>query len=85
MHLLSYIHVTLLLDFPVSISLLPYQTHPLGLTRKHGIPTIYRGFPGGSDSKESAVWEAQVQSLGWADPVEKEMETHSSILAWEIP
>ena len=27
----------------------------------------------------------QVQSLGWKDPLEKEMATHSSILAWEIP
>ena len=31
------------------------------------------------------VQEMQVQSLGWEDPLEKEMETHSSILAWEIP
>ena len=29
--------------------------------------------------------EMQVQSLGWEDPLEKEMATHSSILAWEIP
>ena len=29
--------------------------------------------------------ETQVQSLGQEDPVEKEMATHSSILAWEIP
>ena len=27
----------------------------------------------------------QVQSLGWEDPLEKEMATHSSILDWEIP
>ena len=27
----------------------------------------------------------QVGSLGWEDPLEKEMATHSSILAWEIP
>ena len=27
----------------------------------------------------------QVQSLDWEDPLEKEMATHSSILAWEIP
>ena len=27
----------------------------------------------------------QVQSLGWEDPLEKEMATHSSILAWKIP
>ena len=32
-----------------------------------------------------AVWETQVQSLGWEDPLEKEMTTHSSILAWRIP
>ena len=29
--------------------------------------------------------ETQVQSLGREDPLEKEMATHSSILAWEIP
>ena len=32
-----------------------------------------------------AMQEAQVQSLSWEDPLEKEMATHSSILAWEIP
>ena len=32
-----------------------------------------------------AVQETQVQSLGWEDPLEKKMSTHSSILAWEIP
>ena len=31
------------------------------------------------------MWETQVQSLGWEDPLEKEMATHSSTLAWEIP
>ena len=29
--------------------------------------------------------EMGVGSLGWEDPLEKEMATHSSILAWEIP
>ena len=29
--------------------------------------------------------ETWVRSLGWEDPLEKEMETHSSILAWRIP
>ena len=29
--------------------------------------------------------EQWVQSLGWEDPLEKEMATHSNILAWEIP
>ena len=32
-----------------------------------------------------AVWETWVQSLGWEDPLEKEMATHSSTLAWKIP
>ena len=29
--------------------------------------------------------ETQVQSLGWEDPLEKEMATHSSIFAWKTP
>ena len=33
----------------------------------------------------SAVWERQVQFLGWKNPLEKEMATHSNILAWRIP
>ena len=32
-----------------------------------------------------AIWETQVQFLGLEDPLEKEMATHSSILAWKIP
>ena len=35
--------------------------------------------------KLPAMSETRVQSLGWEDPLEKEMATHSSILAWEIP
>ena len=31
------------------------------------------------------MWETRVRSLGQEDPLEKEMATHSSILAWEIP
>ena len=31
------------------------------------------------------VQETWVQSLGWEDPLEEEMATHSSILAWRIP
>ena len=32
-----------------------------------------------------AMQEMLVPSLGWEDPLEKEMATHSSILAWKIP
>ena len=44
------------------------------------------GFPGGSVVKNlPAVQETWARSLGQDDPLEKEMATHSSILAWEIP
>ena len=43
-----------------------------------------RDFPGSSDDKVLAIQETQVQSLGWEDILEKEMATHSSILAWKI-
>ena len=32
-----------------------------------------------------AMWEAWVQSLGWEDPLEESMATHSSVLTWRIP
>ena len=32
-----------------------------------------------------AMQETQAHSLGWGNPLEKEMATHSSILAWRIP
>ena len=31
------------------------------------------------------MWETRVPSLGWEDPLEKEMANHSSTLAWKIP
>ena len=39
-------------------------------------------FPGGSDGKASAY---NMGDLGWEDPLEKEMATHSNTLAWKIP
>ena len=47
---------------------------------------LFLGFPGGSDGKESpAMQETWVQFLGREDPLEEDMATHSSILAWKIP
>ena len=44
------------------------------------------GFPGGSVVENlPAKQETQVRFLGQEDPPEKEMATHSSILAWRIP
>ena len=43
------------------------------------------GFPDGSEVKNlPAMQETQVQSLGWEDPLEEGMATHSNILAWRI-
>ena len=47
------------------------------------------GFPGGTVVKNLhanvKMQKMQVQSLHWADPLEEEMATHSSIIAWKIP
>ena len=61
----------------------------------HFCPAIYQRFKPVHWGKASlvaqtvkclpAVWETWVQSLGWEDPLEKEMATHSSTLAWKIP
>ena len=45
-----------------------------------------KGFPGGSEVKASAWNAGDTGSIpGREDPLEKEMATHSSILAWKIP
>ena len=51
------------------------------------VPHLSLGsFPGGSVVKDlPAKRETQVQALGQKYPLEKEMETHSNILAWDIP
>ena len=47
---------------------------------------LQRGFPGGSVVRHPPANAGDgVQSLGWEEPLKKEMATHSSILAWEIP
>ena len=47
-------------------------------------PTL--GFPGASTVKSPpAMLDMQVPSLGWEDALEKEMATHTNILAWRIP
>ena len=51
----------------------------MGYTRKRAslVAQMVKNLP--------AMRETGVQSLGWEDPLEKGMETHSSILAWRIP
>ena len=50
----------------------------------------YQDFPGGATGKEPACQfrrhkETWVRSLGWEDPLEEDMASHFSILAWRIP
>ena len=48
--------------------------------------SLYRASPVAQKLKRlPAMWETWVQSLGWQDSLEREMATHSSILAWRIP
>ena len=51
-----------------------------GLGRSHGasfVARVVKNLP--------AMQETRVRFLGWEDPLEKEMATHSSILTWRIP
>ena len=56
------------------------------LWRRDKLPTpVFMGFPGSPVKNLPAMWETWVWSLGWKDPVEEGMATHSSLLAWKIP
>ena len=58
--------------------------HPLD--NGQAMTLVFLGFPGGSDGKESTGSAGDLGLiLGWEDPLEKGMATHSSILAWRIP
>ena len=59
----------------------------LGFRLRDDLLLLVQGFPGNSEVKASAcnAGDLWVQSLGQEDPLEKEMATHSSILAWRIP
>jgi len=61
------------------------QVRVIGRLRNNNSVGCNQGFPGGSVVKSlPANEETWIQSLGQEDPLEKEMATHSSILAWEI-
>ena len=51
-------------------------------TQEKEFPRCLSGKGSACDAGDTEMW---VLSLGWEDPLEKEMATHSSILAWEIP
>ena len=54
-----------------------YLTSNLVITGASLVAQLVKNLP--------VMQETWVQSLGWEDPLEKEMATHSSILAWRIP
>ena len=56
------------------------------LLRKFKLSMIFKGFPRASVVQNlPAMQETQVQSLDWEDPLEEEMATHPSTLAWKKP
>ena len=57
------------------------------LWRRDGLPTpVLLGFLGGSDGKQSTCTAGDLGLiLGCEDPLEEDIATHSSILAWRIP
>ena len=70
----------------------PYVKYDCTYMFFHRFPTSFGestsfalGFPGGASGKEPACQCRRRRFLGWEHPLEKEMATHSSILAWGIP
>ena len=86
MLIISLLRVVLILNIS---SLFQRQNFIFSLTTLKIKTEFLRDFPGGSVVKKPpAMQETQemwVQSLGWEDPLEKGIATHSSILAWRIP
>ena len=68
---------------------LPHEFIPYSNVKKYVFWTLPAGFLSGLAIKNLPVMQESkqmwAQSLGQEDPLEKEMATHSSILAWEIP
>jgi len=62
------------------LAVIPPNSHTGCLLSILGAPLIVQ-----SVKNLPAMWETQVRSLGWEDPLEKGKATHSSILAWRIP
>ena len=67
------------------IKTLPSTARGVGLIPDQGTKIPHEGFPGGSAvTNPLAIQETWIPSLGGEDPLEEEVVTHSSIIAWEI-
>ena len=51
--------------------------HPIQYSRASLVAQMIKNLP--------IMWETWVQSLGWEDPLEEDIATHSNILSWRIP
>ena len=87
-----YTYIPSLLSFPpTSLHLTPLWHHRAPNGASHYLSvlwtlSIYRGSLVAQMVKNlPAMWKTRVQPLGWEDPLEEGMATHSSILAWRIP
>ena len=88
--IISLLRVVLILNIRSLFQRQDFLYFPMTTLTTLKIKTEFlRDFPGGSVVKKPPAMqetqEMRVQSLSWEDPLEKGMETHSSILAWRIP
>ena len=88
------LHLTLLPFGPLAYRALPYIGHTRSKSLlKHSflLENLFQTSPNRASlvaqlvKNPPAMWETWVWSLGWEDPLEKGMPTHSRILAWRIP
>ena len=63
-----------------SVTINPYVVLTGGIICILGLPLVVQRV-----KRLPAMQETRVPSLGWEDPLEKEMATHSTVLAWRIP
>ena len=81
--------LTLSMQFRDPCETLQCQLYTLLYSQKKTSTALDMGFPGGSAVKNPSAMqgtqETVVRSLGWEGPLEEDMATHSSILAWRIP
>ena len=88
---LSILHFTFFISFCLGYNWdFPCMRHTEGKFSQTNMFWMWyfqnQGFPSCSAvNNQPAMQEIQVQPLGWEDILEKEMATHSNILAWEIP
>ena len=70
--------------FFLSLSLSLFFFFPLK-NKVHSVMLTWASLVAQMVKRQPAMWETQVQSLGWEDLLEKAMAIHSSTLAWKIP